>query len=285
MNRLVKIRIMGSGGETDAPTVDDLSAQLRDYFDLLKLVEQSLADDGQIAIVWRVVRAETNSPITFTVEAFARQFAVNVDNRANFVVNHALAGLQDLQTKSGRPPHFSDQALDVAEKLFERVTNGLQQTEIYLDDVQAALDITPTKARVAVQNVRELLQPSARPFKELGSVEGYFQSAGQDGFGRRLLHLRSRLNGDDIKCLVSGEAEKQLSHCEIGDLWRRRRLEVIGLVHYRGPGRISHIEAHRLRFFRASVELPSTDDILDKDFTGGLSSEDYLEKLRDGRLA
>jgi len=32
-------------------------------------------------------------------------------------------------------------------------------------------------------------------------------------------------------------------------------------------------------------ELPSSSDIIDEDFTGGLASTDYLEKLRNGELS
>ena len=285
MSRSVKIRIRGSRSGTDAPTVDDLSDQLRDYFNLLAVVEQAFTDDGQGAIEWRVVHAVTASPITFTVEAFARQFGVNVDTRADTVIDRAFVGVRQLQTTSVRPSYFTDQALTITQRLFERVTNGLDKTDIELGDGTTLLSITPTVARAATQNVRAILQPVTKPFNELGSVEGYFQNVGQDGYGRRLLIVKSRLTGDDVKCLVSGEAEKQLAQCEIGDVWKRRRLEVIGLLHFKGPGRISHVEAHRLRFFRSKDELPSTDDILDSDFTGGLSSEQYLERLRDGSVS
>ena len=285
MSRKVKIRIRGSGGDTDAPTVDDLADQLRDYFSLLQEVEQAIADDGQGAIVWRVVHAVTASPITFTVEAFPRQFAVNVDSRATYVVERTFSGVIKLQDTAERPPFFTDSALGIAKRLFERVTNGLDRTDFELDDGTSLVSLTPTIARAASQNVRAILEPVAKPYKEFGSVEGYFQNVGQDGYGRRVLWVRTHLTGDEVKCFVAGEAEKQLAHCEIGDVWKRRRLEVVGLLHFRGPGRIAHVDAHRLRFFRTRDELPSTDDILDENFTGGLATEDYLERLRDGRLS
>jgi hypothetical protein len=282
MSRTLKIRIRGSDSSTDAPTVDDLTDQLRDYFNLLGEIEQVLADDGQGAIEWRVVHAVTASPITFTVEAFPRQFAVNVDARADHVIDQTFLGVQHLQNSSTRPSYFTDKALAIAQRMFERVTNGLDKTEVELGDGTALVSITPTIARTATQNVRAILMPVTKPYKELGSIEGYFQNVGQDGYGRRLLFVRSRLTGDDVKCFVSGEAEKQLAHCEIGDVWRRRRLEVVGLLHFKGPGRISQVDAYRLRFFRTKDELPRTDEILDDNFTGGLSSEQYLERLRDG---
>ncbi len=285
MSRRVKIRIRGSGSDTDAPTVDDLAEQLRDYFSLLTEIEHALADDGQGAIEWRVVHAATASPITFTVEAFPRQFAVNVDARASHVIDQAFNGVNYLQGSAERPPFFTDQALTIVQRVFERVTNGLDRTDFEFGDGTPLVSLTPTVARVAAQNVRSILQPVAKPFKEFGSVEGYFQNVGQDGHGRRVLWIKNRLTGDEVKCFVAGEAERQLAHCEIGDVWRRRRLEVVGLLHFKGPSRIQHVDAHRLRFFRSRDELPTTDEILDENFTGGLSTEVYLERLRDGRLS
>lgn len=285
MSRLVKIRISGNGGEIDAPTVDDLADQLKDYFELLEVVEQGVADDGEGAIDWRVVHAVTASPITFTVVAAPRKFAVNVDARAEHVLRTTFNGIQKLRATAERPQFFGDEALSLAERIFERVTNGLSKTEFEDTEGQVFFTITPTVARNAAENVRTILRPSGRPYKELGSVEGYFRNVGQDGHGRRVLTIRSRLSGDDVKCFVSGEAERQLAHCEIGDMWKRRRLEVIGLIHFKGPGRISQIEALHLRFFRTKNELPATDEILDEDYTGGLSTEEYLERLRDGRLS
>ena len=63
---------------------------------------------------------------------------------------------------------------------------------------------------------------------------------------------------------------------------RRRRVQVSGVLHYRGLGDMREVEAIRVRFLRDCNELPSIDDILDPDFTGGMRSEDYLARLRDG---
>lgn len=286
MSKRVKIRIRGSGHDTDAPTVYDMSDQLKDYFDLLESVEQTLADDGQSAIEWRVVHAVTASPITFTVQAFPKIFAVNVDARADHVITSALRGVRELIQNPSRPSNFTDQTLGLAQRLYDRVTNGLDRTEIEVEGQEAEqIAITPTIARVAAQNIRTVLQPVVKPYKEIGGVEGHIQNVGQDGYRRRFLLIRSRMTGDEIKCFVSGDAEKQLAKCEIADVWRRARVEVFGLIHFKGPQRITQVDAQRLRFFYAESELPAVDDILDPDFTGGLRTEDYLDWLRNGRLS
>lgn len=286
MSKRVKIRIRGSGPDTDAPTVDDMSDQLKDYFDLLESVEQTLADDGQSAIEWRVVHAATASPITFTVQAFPKQFAVNVDARADHVIVNALRGVRELLQNPSRPSNFTDQTLGLAQRLYDRVMNGLDRTEIEVEGEEAdQIAITPTVARVAAQNIRAVLQPVAKPYKEIGGVEGHIQNVGQDGYRRRFLLIRSRMTGDEIKCFVSGDAEKQLAKCEVADVWRRARVEVFGLIHFKGPHRITQVDAQRLRFFHSESELPDVDAILDPDFTSGLRSEEYLDRLRNGRLS
>lgn len=127
-----------------------------------------------------------------------------------------------------------------------------------------------------------MLTPKAKPYRELGSFEGNAKSIERDGYGRHILWVRHRLNGDDVKCIVSGEAEKELEHHEIKDVWRFRRVQVYGMLHYKGIGILKECEAVRVRFLKDCSELPTVDDILDPDFTGGMKSGDYLDRLRDG---
>ena len=218
MSKVITFQVAGRGEDSDAPTVEDLVDQLRDYFDLLGIVEGTVAVDGGTAIEWRIVEAHTNSPISFKAQAFARQFAVNVDARVAAVVEHTTGGLRQLQTGSDRPPFFTDQALQKAEKIFQRVTNGLAFTLIDAGDDAMPIDLKPSVARVAARNARSILEPSGQPYREIGSVEGYFQSVSWDGYGRRVLQLKHRLTGDDVKCFVKGEAERDIGHREIGDV-------------------------------------------------------------------
>ena len=120
-----------------------------------------------------------------------------------------------------------------------------------------------------------------RPYKELGSVEGHFRGIDRDR-GRPVFWIKLRLTGDEVKCFVTGEAEREISIREIGEVWKNRRLQVRGTISYKAAGRVSHIDATQVRFMRERNELPDVDDIADADFTGGLRSEDYLTRLRDG---
>ena len=92
MPRKIKLVISGKGAETDAPAVEDVLDQLRDYHDILKEVEEAVAEDGKRAIDWRIVNASRNSPLSFEFEAFPHEFAVNIDRRAESVVSATAVG-------------------------------------------------------------------------------------------------------------------------------------------------------------------------------------------------
>ena len=281
MARKIKL-ILKARGEVDSPSVEDFLDQLRDYFEILEGVEQAIAD-GTNAIEWRVVGAMTNSPIAIEFEAYSKEFALDVSQRAKMVEGHTFLGLHQLRQGRERPAFFSDKVLERAKRFFERVTNGLERTVIEYDDFPP-LELTRHIAHAAAENTRAVLEPPDRPHDEWGSIEGAARGIDRDARGNLILWVHSRLTGDVVKCFVSGEAAEELADHKIRDVWRNRRVLVYGKLHYKGPGRLTQVEAIKIRFLRDRSELPDVDDILDENFTGGMRSEDYLARLRDGDL-
>ena len=282
MSKKVTLSVSGRGSETDAPTVEDFLGQVRDYFEVLSQVEETLAEDGQSAIEWRVTGASKNSPLSIEAEAFPRQYAVNVDRRTELVIGNVAAGFQQLQHTGQRPAYFNDKALVATQRIFERVTTGLDLTRFEHGAGWPAIELTTSSARVSASHVREILAPKGRPYKELGSVEGHVKRIDRDGYGRPVLWIKHRLTGDEVKCFVSGDAIHEVGIREIGEIWKNRRIQVHGTIHFKAAGRISQIDASQVRFLRERNELPDLENIVDPDFTGGLKSEEYLSKLRDG---
>lgn len=285
MSASVRLSISGKGDETDAPTVEDLLEQVRDYLDVLRGVESAIAPDGKNAIEWRIVGASRNSPLALDIAAFPVKHAMNVDRRALATVRGVADGLKALAMRAERPSYFTDRVVAKAERLFERVTNGLASTVIDHGPDLPSIALTPPAARVAAAHVKSILKPPlARPYREIGSVEGRFHGFGLDGLGRELLQIRHRLSGDEIKCVLSGEAKSEVASRRIGEVWSNKRLRVHGMVHFKSVGVISHVEATQVVFLRDRDQLPSLEEIEDESFTGGLSSEAYLAKVRDGRI-
>lgn len=282
MSKTITLSISASSPESDAPTVKDFLDQVRDYFELMSAVEQTIADEDVSAIEWRIIDASKNSPLRIAVQAFSRQHAVNVDRRAALVLEHAACGLRTLQREAVRPTGFNDQALDRANRIFERVTNGLGLTTFDFGDTEPII-FTPSVARSSVRHVRQVLAPKGRPYRELGSLEGNVRKVELDGHGRRVLIISHRLTGDEVKCFVAGDAERELAIHEIGEVWKNRRVEVFGVIHYRAIGRIQRVDATLVRFLRSRSELPDAASIIDPNFAGGLPVEEYLSELHNGQ--
>lgn len=283
MGRMFKIRISGSGAGTDAPSVEDLLDQVRDYLEILHGVEEAVAEDGALAIDWRIVDASRNSPLALECQAFPRNYAVNIDRRAELVMSCTAKGFQLLQTTAERPEYFTDKVLTKVRGIFDRVTNGLNLTEVDSGEGLPPILITPVNARWAAANTDRVLKPVSKPYREFSSVEGYFQGVERDGFGRKLLFVRHRVTGDTIKCIVSGNALAEVERQQIAKVFHNRRVQVTGMLHFKSLGRLSQVEANEVRFLRSRSELPQVNDIIDRDFTGGMTSEDYIERQRSVR--
>src|SRR5690349_12048870 len=173
MSKIIKLFISSSGAETDAPTVDDLLDQLRDYFDIVNNIEDAMAELGGNVIEWRVIGASKKSPVALEIEAFPRDYAVNIDRWAELTVQYTAVGLNALQAGSERPPYFNERALSKAERFFGRVMNGLSLTKVDHGDGLPQVIVTPETARIAVRNAAAILKPAVpKPYREIGSIEG-----------------------------------------------------------------------------------------------------------------
>ncbi len=96
--------------------------------------------------------------------------------------------------------------------------------------------------------------------------------------------MKHRLTGADVKCYLTEAATGVVEQHTIGDVYAGKRISVFGEIHFKGYGKIQHVDVVNVTFLKSRGALPSVDDILDENFTDGLSSGEYLARLRDGRL-
>jgi hypothetical protein len=285
MSSPIRFSVSGRDAETDAPTVEDLLAQVGDYIGIMRGVEEALADDGASEIQWRITNAKKSSPLELEITPFARRHGLNIDTRVRQVKEHTASGLALLVTRAERPSYFTEAVLEKAERLFDRVTNGLNLTKIDYDVDIPAVEITPTNGRSAMAHTAAVRKPKEKPYREIGSVEGFLKGVEKDGFGRAVVFVKLRRDGETVKCLANETAQVEVEQHQIGDVWKNRRVRVAGTIYFKSLGCISKIDADIVQFLRSSDELPSSSDIIDRNFTDGLRSEEHLEKLRNGKLS
>src|ERR1700752_1418832 len=183
MSDPIRFTIRAQNPETDAPTVEDLLAQIGDWYSILCGVEEAIAEDGAREVEWRVTGASKNSPLAFEFTAFPRRPGMNIERRTKQVKREISAGLSGLRSKPERPSYFTEPVLEKAERLFERVTNGLSLTRIEFGDDLPTIDITPSEAKLVAKNITAVRRPKEKPYREIGSLEGTMQGVERDGYG------------------------------------------------------------------------------------------------------
>ena len=281
MTQPVRLTIKGAGevGE-NAPTVEDLLGQVSDFVEILKGVEKALGDDKGGQIVWRVTDAERKNPITFELTPTPVNPAIFIGDRAADIERIARAGLVALRNGDTRPAYFNEDTLAKAKRMHARVRNGLADTVIEAPDDSADAVVIDANVASNVERAFDLLKAAAPvPYREIGSVEGFVSKAELDGMGRAVLRFWARTNGVEIKAIATGEAFKQLEELRLSDVWHGVRVRVYGTISYKSLGVIDWLSATGIEVLDRA-NLPGIDDIIDSNFTGGLSAEEYLAEQR-----
>jgi hypothetical protein len=278
----IRITVKGNGidGE-DAPTVEDLLYQIQDLVGVLKGVEEALSEDGKKEIVWRVTNVTRNSPIAFELTPYPKTFAMNIENRAQKVIASTAAGFQALINYGERPKYFSNELVARIEKVIERVTNGLSKTAVDFTNYGAeSIEIDKSNVDNQISSVKNFLTAKPVQHKELGTVEGSIIRVELDGFQRPVLWLKSRLDGQNIKCIAIGGALDRIGHYELAEVLSGLRIAVYGIINYKDVEEINSVDVESVHVFPEDNELPEADKIVSADFTKGVEAVSYLEAMR-----
>jgi hypothetical protein len=293
--RVVRIVVRGKAADGDRPTVADLIGQVQDFLKLLQELEHSLHPDGdEPEIVWRVARAEMNSPLTMDFVGEAKRHGYSVDERVIQTKSVLIGGVRELSEHSERPPYFTDEALATTGRIFHRVTNGLSQTDIVDPKTDQAAPIRSEVAARAERHVGGLLFGAAgswptdrKPAKgrEAGSIEGMLVKVDR-WYGHPAFWVRDRLTGLDILCLASEALAAQWGEeARLREVWSGKRLVVLGMIEHQPSGQIRLLRADDVYELPQADRLPKLEEILDPDFTGGIPPVAYLETLRGAEEA
>lgn len=280
MAKPITIRVKGTDDRgNDAPTVKDLLSQIQDQVALMKDVEQAI--DGKEHLEWRVTNVSMNSPITFEITPVAKVYGTDIEGRARTVVVATSRGLASLRDGKGRPKYFTDATIKKASQVSQRVANGLARTEVDFSEYDEPPYVVDHRtAHRTLNSISKIREPLAKPHKELGSLEGFVKSVGRDGHGRPILHLTSRLDGTDVKCISIDGGLDNIGHLDVDTVTKGLRVNVYGTIHYKTLATVDRIDVERVELFADENELPGLDEIVEPNFTRGVEAVEYLKKLR-----
>ncbi len=251
--------------------VQDAMQQVLDTFKLL---------EGTDGVVWRLISATTNSPLTIVAEA--DESALAAEQVEQF--SESLAELQ-----AGRFPEAwkRPELRQIASNLLRRSSHSIARTEFTLPGMSPiALTAEDAIPFLGIAESADLLQQDSLALgntkKQRGSIEGMLGEVATY-YGKPALRIRERKSQREITCVITEELAKSFeSHASIQDVWMKRRVTIRGDILYRTDGKIARIEAFDVVPTK-KIELP-LPKLYDPDFTGGLSAAEYLDKFRAGEI-
>jgi hypothetical protein len=182
------------------------------------------------------------------------------------------------------------EVLEKARSMFERNLNGIERTEIsiYPDDAAPnVINIDRAQAAIGIRAIEGFNALSVREEIDArtawGEIEGTIVAAGRFR-NRPAITIYTELY-KFIWCTLSPDLIAAFGdEHKLNEVWKGRTLGVTGRLFYGDGGKLSRIEATKIR------ELPQIapidlDTIMDPDFTSGLHPVEYLRRLNDGELA
>ena len=246
--------------ETDDPgriPVNSLRSALNDITGLLGDVETEVAHSGRRHLSWDVTNIGFGSAL---IELEATPIEEDLE-LADSVVEATFSGLGIIAGQPVRPNHFTDEALEHAQRLTRLLGDGISGITISTEE-----NIRPVHIREHLAgNVRQILEHT----ESYGSVEGVLEvlsSRGALHFSIRNVSTRKRVRCNFGEDLVN----------EALAAWRKR-IVVFGRLRVDNQGNIRTVWAWNISVLRPSDELPGPEDVkgLLPNMREGLSSEEY----------
>jgi hypothetical protein len=247
-------------------SIDALKEALENALDLLHNVGQEFAPAGAV-VRWEVVAASLRSPLSMTFAPRSQGNGKLSRAVGKRIVAACVHGLDLLEKKPVLPPHFNEEALLAVQRLVKVAQKEGAKMTVASDGTKG---VTPTT--LATEHIRQIVE-KARIYLDYGTLEGCLEEISvhvSPSFA-----IWESFTNNKIDCAITSDRVEEAKTL-LG-----RRVAVSGRVRYRNH-KPTLIQVENIRRLRDVGDLQSRD-IPPIDITGGLSSEEYVRRMRDAQ--
>ena len=254
-------------GRPKQMSMDSFSNLIRHSRQILRELDRAVTHEKRGTLEWTISELgmsslflETESRVIRGDEDFAEQ-----------VASKFVEGISNISEDATTPPLFS---VDSVNSLLGIVRilkrSGNQTLNISLPDLEKRASLS-ADAETNLQTLKGVHRTS------IGAVEGRLELVSIHRPYRRF-NVYHSITDKAVKCTLPAELERMI----IDSLGKR--VAVTGNIAYNTLGEPLNVEVSKIRVLLEREALPSIDDVLGiaPDFTGDLSTEDYLRSLRVG---
>lgn len=242
MGKSLSITVHPSALGAEYLSVSDAMLQVLDMVGALENIEAG--DENERKIIWRLVKAHTNSPpFTVVAEAYPKDPQVSIAIEAERVTKRYGMAIRGLLA-GDKPAWLEHDASRLFKKALKRNLNGIGHTDIHIDGEETII-IVPSVAQAGVAaleraeiEVREDLRRT-----EFGSIEG--QVIGLTRYyNSPAIVFMERLSGEKIFCVLADELAQAIGpEHKWSEAWDGRYLRIGGELIYGSDGKLKRVNA------------------------------------------
>lgn len=252
-------------GERRDITVRGFLSALENWIRILGDLDSAISGEPQGSLDW-FVRDLAMGSLSVEIESRSR---IEDKNYGPDVADAFFTGVEHIEREGTSPPYLSEPGMERMRRLVRLIgregTSGLLVTH--------HSQVVEISARASA-NIDQLMRVQQR---SIGSVEGKLETISVHGKPRFIVY--HDLTRKAITCKFDSGRWLEPVKEALG-----RRVNVAGLVHYNAKGEPLRVELENLRMLRKQEELPKAEEIggIDRDFTGGLTTKEYMRRIRGG---
>lgn len=244
---------------------------IANFFRLLREVDEVVS--GTRSVRWILADWRKGSPTVMTWVGEPRLMPkkkVPSRDYSPAVGEAVISGVEKLERGEGRPPEFSDDALEAMKHLVQLKVRRRGITGLSISG-QNADRTKPSKALALTERVAASVDEIMGPkHTAIGSVEGILQVISSRG----ALHfaIYDRVWGGRVKC----EIPEQLKSRALAVF--DQRVLVHGIVSTDAAGHPRHVKVQDIEELPGRERLPQSLKGIDPDYTAGMDVAEYVKK-------
>lgn len=265
MENNITIKLGKSKGYVSA---DALIEALESTLKILRGVARSINPSRPIR--WEVVHASTKSPLTIKLapKAIEPRYMKSAARSGGRILKETNKGFRLISKDAEIPRFFDDEALSGAKELGELAMREQIPLEIHTPNEDPII-ATPE----LVENVKQAVSKTKTLYEE-GVIEGRLEVISTHE--RDSFIVWEVLTGIKVECFPT--SQEQFAKLPA---FLRKRVAVHGKIKCRIDKPVS-VQVDEVQPLRDQHELPQPKDIGKVDITGGLDSDEYVRRLRNG---
>jgi hypothetical protein len=259
-----KVTLKGDEAD-DSLRLSDLIDQLAAIKQVLNHIDKRISDRKSPGLYYRITAISMNSPVTLEVEAVSKQ---DTQNYGPQVVDRFGRDIQQV-IRGHRPEDADFDLLEAYKLLVQPLKRHMSQFIVQIDndriDIPKSLDA----------KVDAILGPDQ---VERGSITGSLDVLDIHA-GKNLFKVYPVVGPSSVKChFAKGMLKKAVSGID-------HFVKISGELHYKKAEKFPHfVEVDHIEVLLEQADIPKLSSMrgMAKDAYDGLSSTDYIDKIRNG---